>query len=642
MPLSASVSVTADSGVPLLTTGNNVASNSRQSSTAPGRQLDVEKVHTTAFPQAAHTTGQTSHRDHAPFSELTLMDEEPDAVLDSQSHGSPIGPRNVREVGNVSLENIDLHLKFHPIPTLELSRSAMSTFLGSLLIITVYVAPSAANEFFIKSPFLRGLLSSFLILFPIGSAFLINAPTLVCGKIFDKRFVGCVPITVAVVLALSYIPAGGNDLSLGIAPICLIGTILGFAGCIVILNLPIFLSNEHKALDQSCGPPFTFCVVMFFVSIIGYLEAIQRFSSPLVGLLLPLLCATFEWSTLALLEKSYVQFYLAPKANFLHKLHEFAQSNCYVDLDPQLEPTVVPPEPTGVAAEPTGVPPDPTGVPPVPDPTGVPLDPNGVPPDPIGVPPDPTEAPLRPTPSIRGDQESVFGNLIATTAVLVECLPVVVTLLEVSRQPSSRSWIVGLSLTLVVDILKHTAVWHTVLVYLLSPSGKQGLVMLSAIHVAYIRAQRGACMVAVSLVVAVGSFRAFVFDDLRAVIWLDIHPSVALALGAVVVKEIGEGCILMWIDHKDFRLTFPISSKYCVALECQGLELASAHPLGDTSHREFPRSTSYIFVISMSLCITLVALLTFLGPAFILGICKNVAAPGHDVWRTGWLSSESC
>ena len=68
-------------------------------------------------------------------------------------------------------------------------------------------------------------------------------------------------------------------------------------------------------------------------------------------------------------------------------------------------------------------------------------------------------------------------------------------------------------------------------------------------------------MVAVSLAVAVGSFRAIVFSDLQAVIWLDVYPSVALSLGAVVVKEIGEGCILMWINYKDFRLAFPISSE---------------------------------------------------------------------------------
>ena len=183
------------------------------------------------------------------------------------------------------------------------------------------MAPSTANKVFIQSLFLRGLLLSVLILFPIGSAFLINGPTLVCGKNFDKRFIGCVPITVAVVLALSYILAGGNGLSLGIAPICLIGTSLAFAGCFVSLSLPSFFSNEHKALDQSCGPPFMFCVVIFIVSIIGYLESIQRFnSSPLVGLLLPLLCASFEWSTLALLENSFLQFCLEPKANFLHQL----------------------------------------------------------------------------------------------------------------------------------------------------------------------------------------------------------------------------------------------------------------------------------------------------------------------------------
>ena len=143
-----------------------------------------------------------------------------------------------------------------------------------------------------------------------------------------------------------------------------------------------------------------------------------------------------------------------------------------------------------------------------------------------------------PSPPIYGDQEAVFASMTTVLSLLVENVKFVATIAEVTRQPSSTAWILGLAFSFSVDGLKRTALWNKGLVAILrllcmNPS----LASFNALELVYLRSKFGCGYVGIVIVLVIGCARAAVFEDWKALIWLDVHWKVSMLVGAELGLE---------------------------------------------------------------------------------------------------------
>jgi hypothetical protein len=108
---------------------------------------------------------------------------------------------------------------------------------------------------------IRGLIVGIWAYFQLGPVFIVNTAITVRGA-FHRRFLLSLPLTLGPAVGVAFIPADG--LMLGSVSIVLLTVGIGFVLCFLALSAPFFATEEHKALDQSLGPPQTAIFFMFF------------------------------------------------------------------------------------------------------------------------------------------------------------------------------------------------------------------------------------------------------------------------------------------------------------------------------------------------------------------------------------------
>jgi hypothetical protein len=206
--------------------------------------------------------------------------------------------------------------------------SLLATLVVCALLVLLVGVPYAVNELMAgASPMLqtamRGLIVwiwAYFILGPMNFGF---APTLVRGG-FHPRFLLSVPLTLGPAVGVAFIPVGGS--TLGIISIALSTLGIGFVLCVLLLNAPFFATDEHKALDQSFGPPLFAIGALFFGLIAAHVMLTQLYSSPLVGLVLPAGSVAIRHLAIFVLVQSFHTFYFEPKKKFLTPLLVSAQN----------------------------------------------------------------------------------------------------------------------------------------------------------------------------------------------------------------------------------------------------------------------------------------------------------------------------
>jgi hypothetical protein len=152
----------------------------------------------------------------------------------------------------------------------------------------------------------------------IGPIFLVNAPTIVRGG-FHPRYLLSVPIALAAAVAAAFIPTG--DYPLGIVSIGVIALVLGFVFCVCLLYVPFFATDEHKALDQTFGPPALVVGILFFLLMVAHVYLTRSSANMLIGLLLPIGCVATRTMALFVLARCCRRQYCEPKENFLATGH---------------------------------------------------------------------------------------------------------------------------------------------------------------------------------------------------------------------------------------------------------------------------------------------------------------------------------
>ena len=195
--------------------------------------------------------------------------------------------------------------------------SVPATVVVCALLQLMVSAPYAANQWAANgSPAIRGLILGSFAYFGVGPMILVVETTLVSGG-FRRRYLFSLPITLSIAVCVSVIPVDGS--TLGVIPIFLLTLVLSFITCALLLSAAFFATDEHKALHQSVAPLFV-CVVLFFGLVTAYVTLAQLFSSPLIGVLLPIGSIAIRNVAVFALVRSCHTFYYEPKQQFLSQL----------------------------------------------------------------------------------------------------------------------------------------------------------------------------------------------------------------------------------------------------------------------------------------------------------------------------------
>ena len=218
------------------------------------------------------------------------------------------------------------------------------------------------------------------------------------------------------------------------------------------------------------------------------------------------------------------------------------------------------------------------------------------------------EAP--PPPPILGDIEMVYGANIAISALLIDNIKFVSTLVEVMFNRGSRSWMTGLIFCVVSDVLKRTGVIAHVLHRLLAKCGKQKWAMMDAIELNYLRSQRHVGYVAASTGISVGCLRAITFGDARAILWLDVDPIICVVFLSNIGAQLLTDLIVRLVDRANV-IAHPMKVGY-----------PSDHPVINAVRRDLSMR-GYAYVFLPGCMVIYMALLAFLGPEFVLGLCET-------------------
>jgi hypothetical protein len=161
--------------------------------------------------------------------------------------------------------------------------------------------------------------------FYVGPQYHVPVPILVSGG-FRPRYFFSWPITLGVGVGLAFVPVDGSTFRVGMVSIMLLTFGLSYILCSLLLNAAFFQTNEHRALAPKFGLPVVASFLLFYGLNAAYVALAQQYSSPLVGLLLPVGSAITRALLLVVLVRSFDKFYYEPRASFLAQLPPSSQS----------------------------------------------------------------------------------------------------------------------------------------------------------------------------------------------------------------------------------------------------------------------------------------------------------------------------
>jgi hypothetical protein len=438
----------------------------------------------------------------------------------------------------------------------------------SAMIAATFALPYAANEIWLGSRTVRGLVSGWFVCIGLSPMFLINAPILAEGK-FRLRYHLCWPITLAVATAVAFVPVGG-EATLGLVPICIVTLGGGYSLCLGLLALPVYRNKHHMLLDIEINAPMMGVGFAFFGLVVMYVELTKRINSPYLGVILPVGVTGLQAVALFLLKRAYLRRYFTPKMEHIYRVR--------------------------------------LSQPRTPDGSDGPREPSG----------SPTDDP----PPITGEQKLVFANWAAAWCVGIENTTTIATVMEAIITPNSRAWVTGIVFGIPFSILKRTGWLTRVLVTVTDPCGWGHLPAMNALRLVYLRAQIGCTYMAFSLMLCLGVNRAAMCGDWKALFWIDVNAS-TYSVFAVLMAGLGGNFVeevLMHAVRKFGWVQYPIVVNYC----------DSNHPLGSTVHRD--SSVKGLFFVFMGGGFFVTGILVGLvGPAFLFGErCQYISDVSAD------------
>jgi hypothetical protein len=123
------------------------------------------------------------------------------------------------------------------------------------------------------------------------------------------------------------------------------------------------------------------------------------------------------------------------------------------------------------------------------------------------------------------------------------------------------------------------------------------------------------------MALCIGCLRAANFGDPSAIVWLDVSPTVWHVLVAqIAFRMVAEA--LVWAADKMGLQRFELSERF-----------VDDHPLCNTAFRSL-QANNYVNIFGVGGALIYLIFVVFLGPAFVMGICRNFDPNATHVWVT--------
>ena len=142
---------------------------------------------------------------------------------------------------------------------------------------------------------------------------------------------------------------------------------------------------------------------------------------------------------------------------------------------------------------------------------------------------------------------------------------------------------------------------------------------MSALELVYLHSLGGTGYVAPVMAMCIGCVRAVTFGDATAIVWLDVSPTVWKVLLAQIAFRLVADPIV-WAADKMGLQRFELSERF-----------VDDHPLRNTAFRGL-QPINYVNIFGIGGAIIYLIFVVFLGPAFVMGMCREVALGSTDVW----------
>jgi hypothetical protein len=231
-----------------------------------------------------------------------------------------------------------------------------------------------------------------------------------------------------------------------------------------------------------------------------------------------------------------------------------------------------------------------------------------------------------PLPPLLGDVESVFGGQTALFALIIGSASSVATIVEVALAPNSTTWVLSLAASSLLEMLSRTGMTQRIELRVAARlAGSCGLqwptrhASCSALKLVYLRSLGGTGYIAPVMALCVGSLRAVTFGDPAMIVWLDVNQTLWRVLLAQFVAGLLVDAIV-WAFEKGGLRKFELTARF-----------ADGHPLRNTAFRDFDLKT-YIYVFGSGGMFIYAIFIAFLGPAFVMGMCRNFTPQATDIW----------
>jgi hypothetical protein len=229
-------------------------------------------------------------------------------------------------------------------------------------------------------------------------------------------------------------------------------------------------------------------------------------------------------------------------------------------------------------------------------------------------------------PPILGDIEALFGYAAAFFALIIGNASSVATLVEVVLSPASTAWALSLAVSALLTILTCTRVMQRAELWaaarLAAQFGLQWPARFAdsdALELLYMRSLGGTGYVAFMMAISIGCVRAVTFGDPAAIVWLDVSPTVWRVLVAQLVLGAMADATVRTVARNAMQ-HFELSARF-----------AAGHPLRNTAFRDFDLN-GYAFVFGLGGAFIYVVFVAFLGPAFVMGLCRDFAPNATHIW----------
>jgi hypothetical protein len=229
-------------------------------------------------------------------------------------------------------------------------------------------------------------------------------------------------------------------------------------------------------------------------------------------------------------------------------------------------------------------------------------------------------------PPLLGDIEMQYGFFASMFALIIGNASSVATLVEVMLAPGSRSWVLSLAASALLEVPTRTGMLQRVELRVAGRLAAQfGLqwpvsaVHTDALELVYLRSLGGTGYVASTMAICIGCLRAATFGDPAAIVWLDVSPTVRWVLVAQIAFGVFADATV-WAVEKGGLQHFELSARF-----------AADHPLSNTAFRDFS-FTGYAVTFGFGCMFIYVVFVGFLGPAFVTGTRRDFAPNATDIW----------